>query len=212
MFNQRCLGSRSQSRGEKWEKTAGRMQMSWVTFLQIVKEIHWNKFGLDFTTRPLMLMSFPLTSVNLVMHLGHRGPSNPLHETLEKPYFGLLKTRQTIKTSFATSLSPLFCCIWLLEMSFYSLLKILFIYFIIDCSMSLLFRVGFLQLSWAGVSLHRSVWASHWGGFSYCGAPAAGARASIVHHVGTVVVHGLSCSAACGIFPDQGLNPCSLGG
>ena len=25
-----------------------------------------------------------------------------------------------------------------------------------------------------------------------------------------VVVHGLSCSAACAIFPDQGLNPCLL--
>ena len=25
-----------------------------------------------------------------------------------------------------------------------------------------------------------------------------------------VVLHGLSCSAACGIFPDQGSNPCSL--
>ena len=25
-----------------------------------------------------------------------------------------------------------------------------------------------------------------------------------------VVAHGPSCSAACGIFPDQGLNPCSL--
>ena len=25
-----------------------------------------------------------------------------------------------------------------------------------------------------------------------------------------VVVHGLSCPAACGIFPDQGLNPYSL--
>ena len=24
------------------------------------------------------------------------------------------------------------------------------------------------------------------------------------------VVHGLSCSVACGIFPDQGLNPCPL--
>ena len=24
------------------------------------------------------------------------------------------------------------------------------------------------------------------------------------------VAHGLSCSAACGIFPDQGLNPCPL--
>ena len=25
-----------------------------------------------------------------------------------------------------------------------------------------------------------------------------------------VAVHGLSCSAACGIFPDQGLNSCPL--
>ena len=25
-----------------------------------------------------------------------------------------------------------------------------------------------------------------------------------------IVAHGPSCSAACGIFPDQGLNPCSL--
>ena len=24
------------------------------------------------------------------------------------------------------------------------------------------------------------------------------------------MAHGLSCSAACGIFPDQGLNPCLL--
>ena len=34
-----------------------------------------------------------------------------------------------------------------------------------------------------------------------------------LHHVGSIVVlRGLSCSAACGIFPDQGLNPCPLGG
>ena len=41
---------------------------------------------------------------------------------------------------------------------------------------------------------------SHCGGFSCWGAQAPG-------HVGTVVVvHGLSCSTACGIFPDQGSN------
>ena len=28
--------------------------------------------------------------------------------------------------------------------------------------------------------------------------------------VSVVVAHGLSCPVACGIFPDQGLNPCSL--
>ena len=41
-------------------------------------------------------------------------------------------------------------------------------------------------------------------GFSYC-------RAQNLGHTDSVVVaHGLSCSAACVIFPDQGLNLCPL--
>ena len=47
--------------------------------------------------------------------------------------------------------------------------------------------------------------ASHRGGFSCWGVQALGAWASVV------VAHGLSCPAACGIFPDQGLNPRPLG-
>ena len=53
-------------------------------------------------------------------------------------------------------------------------------------------------------------------GFSCCGARALGTWASVVVARGlcgagsVVVAHGLSCSAACGIFPDQGLNPCLL--
>ena len=36
-------------------------------------------------------------------------------------------------------------------------------------------------------------------------------RSTGSRHTGSVVVaHGLSCSAACGIFPDQGSNPCPL--
>ena len=46
--------------------------------------------------------------------------------------------------------------------------------------------------------------ASHCSGFSCCGAQVLGARASVV------VAHGLSCSAACGIFPHQGSNRCPL--
>ena len=46
-------------------------------------------------------------------------------------------------------------------------------------------------------------WASHCGGLS-CWVQALGSRASVV------VEHGLCCSAACGIFPDQGSNPCPL--
>ena len=45
---------------------------------------------------------------------------------------------------------------------------------------------------------------SHCGGFSCCGAQALGTQASVA------VVHGLSCSAACGIFLNQGSNPCPL--
>ena len=55
----------------------------------------------------------------------------------------------------------------------------------------------------AGTTLHCGARASHCGGFSCCGARALGAQASVV------VAHGLSYSA-CGIFPDQGSNLCSL--
>ena len=49
------------------------------------------------------------------------------------------------------------------------------------------------------------VWAfSSQGGFSRCGVQALGVLFSVVE------VHRLSYSAAYGIFPDQGLNPCSL--
>ena len=40
-------------------------------------------------------------------------------------------------------------------------------------------------------------------GLSCCGAQAPDAQA-------VIVAHGPSCSAACGIFPDQGSNPCPL--
>ena len=56
------------------------------------------------------------------------------------------------------------------------------------------------------VAEHKSSRAqgSRCAGFSSCGSRALGAQASVV------VVHGLSCSAACEIFPDQGSNPCPL--
>ena len=49
-----------------------------------------------------------------------------------------------------------------------------------------------------------SVWASYCGGFSCCRAQVLGTWALIV------VAPGLSCSTACGIFPDQGSNPHAL--
>ena len=67
-----------------------------------------------------------------------------------------------------------------------------------------------------GATLHCGARTSHCGGFSCCRTRALGAWASVVvarglWSVGSVVVaHGLSCSVACGIFPDQGSNPCPL--
>ena len=82
-------------------------------------------------------------------------------------------------------------------------LFILFI-FIFGCIGSSLLRAGFLYLWRAGATLGCRVRASHCGGFSCCKARALSVRASVV------VAHGLSCSAACGIFPDQGSNLCPL--
>ena len=100
----------------------------------------------------------------------------------------------------------------------------LFIYlFIFGCVGSLLLHTGFLQLRRGGATLCCSVQASHCGGFSCCGARALGTGfsscgtwASVVVACGlqsagsVVVVHRVNCSAACGIFLDQGLNPCPL--
>ena len=46
------------------------------------------------------------------------------------------------------------------------------------------------------------VWASHWDGFFCCGTQA------LEHVDSAVVAHGLTCSAICGVFKDQGLNSC----
>ena len=85
------------------------------------------------------------------------------------------------------------------------------------------FSLQWLLLLWSMGSRHA--------GFSSCGTQAqqlqrAGSRACRLQqlwHFGSAVVarglqstgsvvvgHGLSCSAACGIFPDQGSNPCPL--
>ena len=55
-----------------------------------------------------------------------------------------------------------------------------------------------------GATLHRGARASHSRGLSCC-------RSTGSRRAGSVVVaHRLSCSAAFGIFPDQGPNPCPL--
>ena len=93
---------------------------------------------------------------------------------------------------------------------------VFFFNFIFGCVGSLLLCVGFLQLQRAEATLCCSVQASHCGGFSCCGAQVLVVRASVVVARGfqsaglVVVAHGPSCSTACGIFLDQGSNPCAL--
>ena len=81
----------------------------------------------------------------------------------------------------------------------------------------------FIYLFLAVLSLHScsraalcscSAPASHCSGF-FCGARAGGHRDSAnspprLSSTGSVVTHGLSCSAAYGIFPNQGLTVCLL--
>ena len=59
-------------------------------------------------------------------------------------------------------------------------------------------------LSSLGLPSSSGAQASPCGGFSCCRLQALGTQASVA------VAHGFSCSIACGTFPDQGLNLCSL--
>ena len=68
----------------------------------------------------------------------------------------------------------------------YLLIFIIIIYFIFGCDGCSLLHVGFLQLWQAGAPLWLQCMGS------------------------TVMVHGFRCPQACGIFLDQGSNPCSL--
>ena len=102
-------------------------------------------------------------------------------------------------------------------------LVLIYLFVFFGCVGSLLLHTGFLELWRAGATLCCSERVFHCGGFSRCGARALGTRASVVvarglsscgfpalEHRLSSCVHGLSCSAACGIFPDQGSNPCPL--
>ena len=73
--------------------------------------------------------------------------------------------------------------------------NLLFLFIIFHCCM------GFLQLQRVRATLRCSAQA-YCGGFSRSLAQALGSQASAAE------AHRLSCPAACGVFPDQGSNPC----
>ena len=73
--------------------------------------------------------------------------------------------------------------------------------FIFSCVGSSFLCKGFLQLRQVGATLHRGARASHHRGLCCCRAQAPDAQAQQVWPTGP------SCSAACGILPEQGPNP-----
>ena len=120
-----------------------------------------------------------------------------------------------------SSSTVVFLCVWFLPFKSQNVLSLwangiqktmsppffffkVFFLLILGCAGFSWLQEGFLKL-----------WASHCDGFS-CVAQAVGTWASVavVHTLwstGSVVVaHGLSCSTACEILPDEWLNPCPL--
>ena len=99
---------------------------------------------------------------------------------------------------------PSVCHLWrnVLNLpTFFFLNKFIYL-FIFGCAGSSPLCEGFLQSRRAGATLHRGEWASHYRGLSHRGAQCSRRAGSVV------VAHGPSRSAACGILPDQGSNPC----
>ena len=62
--------------------------------------------------------------------------------------------------------------------------------------------MGFSLVATGGASLHGGAQASHCGGFSCC-------RARVLSAGSVLVAQGLSCSMACVIFPDPGIESVS---
>ena len=83
---------------------------------------------------------------------------------------------------------------------FHNFIYLLFIYFGLHCVFVAMHGLSLVAASEGDSSLRCEGFSLRW----LRGARALGAQASVV------VMHGLSCSAACGIFLDQGLNPCPL--
>ena len=94
-------------------------------------------------------------------------------------------------------------CLALVDTRFFFLINF-FIYLFFGCVGSSFLCEGFLQLRRAGG--HSS---SRCAGLSLSRPLLL--RSTGSRHAGSVIVaHGPSCSAACGIFPEQGSNPCPL--
>ena len=111
------------------------------------------------------------------------------------------------------NLTKLTTCIWVLFYRLQSPLTIVF--FVLFCSF--VFFLFFFWLHWVFISVRGLSPAVASGGHS--SSRCAGfspSRPLLLRSTGSrragsvIVAHGPSCSTACGILPDQGLNPCPL--
>ena len=119
-----------------------------------------------------------------------------------RSYLYILNIKSLSNKLFAYIFSHSVDCLFTLFFNFF--FKIFIYLFIYSCVGSSFLCEGFLQLRRAGATLHRGARASHYCGLS-CWRSTGSRRAGSV-----IVAHGPSCSAACGILPDQGSNPCPL--
>ena len=99
--------------------------------------------------------------------------------------------------------------IWLANFFWHSYVLFFFLHFI--------YLFIYLWLCWVFVSVRGLSLVAAGGGHSssWCAGPSPSQplllRSTGSRCAGSVIVaHGPSCSTACGIFPDQGLNPCPL--
>ena len=165
---------------------------------KVVTETHTGLCALSLrlgTTRPLPV-KYKLSAKHTE---GGNSISSNTCETLNKPLFpplasmGLQNASQLITIDFT---------FFFFKIEFINLC-------IFGCAgSSLLYAQAFSSCGKQGLLSSCSAWASHWGGFSCCGARVLGHTGSRI--LAKWLVLGLSCSLVCGIFLDLGSNLCPL--
>ena len=138
-----------------------------------------------------------------------------LHNILLYRYY-ILFIHSSVDSHFYIYMKYIYMCIYFFILGLHWV-------FVAACGLSLVaMSGGYSSLQRVGFSLQWLLLLQSTGsidtGFSSCSTRAqqlwcASSRVRGLQQLwraGSVVVHGLSCSAACGISPDQGSNPCSL--
>ena len=164
-----------------------------ATSVPPIGPLHWR------LPPPGMLPALPPPHPTSFSPLGLRGPPSyclrqslfsPLPSSLGAPILCSSKAVSTLETH--------------LLISFFNSKKFFYLLYFLAALGLCCCTQAFSSCREEGLLSSCGAGASHCSGFSRCDARALDAWASVV------VAHGLSCPMACGIFPDQGLNPYPL--